>query len=56
MQTVIKYGDQKQRDAVAVELKGRYKELAQNKYSKVRVCALCECARRADMGAVRSFW
>jgi pumilio homology domain family member 6 len=36
VQTVVKYGGQKERDEVAVELKGKYKELAQNKYSKVR--------------------
>lgn len=43
VQSVVKYGGQKERDAIAVELKGKYKELAQNKYSKVRsrdVCAL----------------
>jgi pumilio family protein 6 len=37
VQTVVKYGGQKDRDEVAVELKGHYKELAQNKYSKVRL-------------------
>ncbi|KAA1477859.1 ARM repeat-containing protein [Dentipellis sp. KUC8613] len=40
VQTVVKHGNQKQRDAVAVELKGRYKELAQNKYSKFLVTKL----------------
>ena len=35
VQTVVKYGGPKDRNEVAVELKGRYKELAQNKYSKV---------------------
>ena len=35
VQTVVKYGGQKERNEIAVELKGRYKELAQNKYSKV---------------------
>jgi len=35
VQTVVKYGGQKERDEVAVELKGKYKDLAQNKYSKV---------------------
>ncbi|KAG6864031.1 hypothetical protein C0991_000937 [Blastosporella zonata] len=34
VQTVVKYGGQKERDEVAQELKGKYKELAQNKYSK----------------------
>ena len=36
VQTLVKWGDQKTRDEVAGELKGRYRELAQNKYSKVR--------------------
>jgi pumilio family protein 6 len=36
VQTVVKYGGQKERDEIAVELKGKYKELAQNKYSRVR--------------------
>jgi pumilio family protein 6 len=35
VQTVVKYGGQKERNEVAVELKGKFKELAQNKYSKV---------------------
>lgn len=36
IQTVVKYGGQKERDEVAMELKGHYKSLAQSKYSKVR--------------------
>ena len=32
---LVKYGRQEQRDMVASELKGQYKALAQNKYSKV---------------------
>ena len=36
VQTAVKYGGQKERDEIASELKGRYRELAQNKYSKVR--------------------
>lgn len=35
IQTIVKYGGQKERDQVAGELKGHYKELAQSKYSKV---------------------
>ena len=35
VQTVVKHGRQKERDEIAVELKGGYKQLAQNKYSKV---------------------
>ncbi|TFY74574.1 hypothetical protein EWM64_g9439 [Hericium alpestre] len=40
VQTVVKWGNQKQRDEVAVELKGKYKELSQNKYSKFLVTKL----------------
>ena len=36
VQTCVKYGGQKERDEIAVELKGKYKDLSQNKYSKVR--------------------
>lgn len=36
IQTVVKYGGQKERDQIAMELKGHYKALAQSKYSKVR--------------------
>jgi len=36
IQTVVKYGGQKERDQIATELKGHYKALAQSKYSKVR--------------------
>ncbi|KAG6884585.1 hypothetical protein C0993_009787 [Termitomyces sp. T159_Od127] len=40
VQTVVKYGRQKERDEVAQELKGQYKELAQNKYSKFLITKL----------------
>lgn len=36
VQSIVKYGGQKERNEIAVELKGKYKELAQSKYSKVR--------------------
>lgn len=36
VQTVVKYGGQKDREEIASELKGKFKDLAQNKYSKVR--------------------
>ena len=39
VQTVVKYGSAKERNEIAVELKGQYQALAQNKYSKVRRCA-----------------
>ncbi|THH10377.1 hypothetical protein EW146_g8387 [Bondarzewia mesenterica] len=48
IQTVVKWGVQKQRDQIAVELKGRYKELAQNKYSKflvIKIIRLCPAHR-----------
>ncbi|KAJ8592557.1 ARM repeat-containing protein [Rhizopogon salebrosus TDB-379] len=40
IQTVVKYGGQKERDEVATELKGHYKSLAQSKYSKFLVTKL----------------
>ncbi|KIJ64088.1 hypothetical protein HYDPIDRAFT_91143 [Hydnomerulius pinastri MD-312] len=40
IQTIVKYGGQKERDQVAGELKGHYKELAQSKYSKFLVTKL----------------
>lgn len=36
VQTIVKRGNQRQRDEVATELRGRFKELVENKYSKVR--------------------
>ena len=32
VQTVVKHGGQKQRDEIAVELKGKYKELCNESY------------------------
>ncbi|KDR73166.1 hypothetical protein GALMADRAFT_251738 [Galerina marginata CBS 339.88] len=40
VQTAVKYGAQKERDEIAVELKGKYRDLAQNKYSKFLVTKL----------------
>ncbi|KAH7890344.1 armadillo-type protein [Phlebopus sp. FC_14] len=40
IQTIVKYGGQAERDQVAGELRGRYKELAQSKYSKFLVTKL----------------
>jgi hypothetical protein len=37
VQSAVKYGGQKERDEIAKELEGSYKELAQNKYSKVSI-------------------
>ena len=35
IQTLVRYGGKAERDEIALELKGKYKELAQSKYSKV---------------------
>jgi pumilio family protein 6 len=35
VQTIVKRGDQRQRSEVASELQGRFKELAEDRYSKV---------------------
>ena len=45
VQTVVKHGGQEERDEIATELKGKYKELAQNKYSKVQgpFLYICMC-------------
>ncbi|KAF8431574.1 hypothetical protein L210DRAFT_3633624 [Boletus edulis BED1] len=40
IQTIVKYGGQKERDQVAGELKGHYRELAQSKYFKFLVTKL----------------
>ncbi|KAH9923851.1 ARM repeat-containing protein [Fomitopsis serialis] len=40
VQTVVRYGGEKERNEIAQELKGRYKELSQNKYSKFLVTKL----------------
>lgn len=41
VQSIVKYGSQADRDEIAAELKGKFKELAQNKYSKVRGTEFC---------------
>lgn len=40
IQTIVKYGSAKDREEVAKELKGKYQDLAQSKYSKVRLVPL----------------
>ncbi|TBU44642.1 ARM repeat-containing protein [Dichomitus squalens] len=40
VQTAVKYGGQKERNEIAEELKGRYRDLAQSKYSKFLVTKL----------------
>lgn len=37
IQTIVRYGGQRERDQVAKELQGHYKPLAQSKYSKVSI-------------------
>lgn len=37
VQTIVKYGSQKERSEIATELKGQFRSLAQNRYSKVLV-------------------
>jgi len=37
VQTIVKYGNQKERSEIATELKGQFRNLAQNRYSKVLV-------------------
>ncbi|KAJ8076907.1 Pumilio y domain member 6 [Marasmius tenuissimus] len=51
VQTAVKYGSPAERNAIAEELGGKYKELAQNKYSKFLVTKLIRfCpAHRASM-------
>lgn len=41
VQTVVKYGRQKERDEIASELKGKFRNLAQSRYSKVCGSSLC---------------
>lgn len=41
IQTIVKYGSAKEREEVAKELKGKYQDLAQSKYSKVR-CSIIQ--------------
>jgi pumilio family protein 6 len=43
VQTIVKRGNMSQRNEVAKELLGRYKELVENKYSKVRVLMASTC-------------
>jgi pumilio homology domain family member 6 len=45
VQTVVKYGRQKERNEIALELKGKYRDLAQNKYSKVSSRVFIACSQ-----------
>ncbi|KAG9094548.1 pumilio domain member 6 [Ceratobasidium sp. 370] len=57
VQTLVKYGGQKERDEVAAELKGQYRDLAQNKYGKFLVTKLiryCSTHRSAILSEFHS--
>ncbi|KAG8678229.1 pumilio domain member 6 [Ceratobasidium sp. 394] len=57
VQTLVKYGGQRERDEVAAELKGRYRDLAQNKYGKFLVTKLiryCSTHRSAILSEFHS--
>jgi hypothetical protein len=50
VQTIVRRGDQLQRNEVATELRGRFKELVENKYSKVKMFdAICVQAKSAPV-------
>ncbi|KAK7052431.1 PUM-HD domain-containing protein [Favolaschia claudopus] len=56
VQTVVKHGRQKERDEIAAELKGKYKELAENKYSKflvTKLIRLCPSHRQSILQEFR---
>ncbi|KAJ6475719.1 armadillo-type protein [Mycena vitilis] len=55
VQTVVKHGRQKERDEIAAELKGKYKELAQNKYSKFLVTKLIRLCPTHRPSILREF-
>ncbi|QRV78698.1 pumilio homology domain family member 4 [Ceratobasidium sp. AG-Ba] len=57
VQTLVKYGGQSERDEVAAELKGKYRDLAQNKYGKFLVTKLiryCPTHRTAILSEFHS--
>jgi pumilio homology domain family member 6 len=43
VQTIVKRGNESQRNEVATELRGRFKELVENKYPKVRMLRQSAC-------------
>ncbi|KAH9837998.1 ARM repeat-containing protein [Rhodofomes roseus] len=55
VQTVVRYGGEKERNEVAQELKGRYRELAQNKYSKFLVTKLIRFCPAHRASILREF-
>ncbi|QRW07626.1 pumilio homology domain family member 4 [Ceratobasidium sp. AG-Ba] len=57
VQTLVKYGGQSERDEVAAELQGKYRDLAQNKYGKFLVTKLiryCPTHRTAILSEFHS--
>ncbi|KAI6130912.1 armadillo-type protein [Pisolithus croceorrhizus] len=49
IQTIVKYGGRKERDQIASELKGHFKQLSQGKYSKFLVSKLIRhCSSRRE--------
>ncbi|KIL59772.1 hypothetical protein M378DRAFT_168911 [Amanita muscaria Koide BX008] len=57
IQTIVKYGGQKERNEIATELKGHYRDLAQNKYSKflvTKLIRLCPAHRASILSEFQS--
>ncbi|KAI8970646.1 ARM repeat-containing protein [Trametes punicea] len=55
VQTVVKYGGQKERDEIAEELKGKYRELTQSKYSKFLITKLIRFCPAYRVQILREF-
>ncbi|KAI0646045.1 ARM repeat-containing protein [Trametes meyenii] len=55
VQTAVKYGGQKERNEIAEELKGKYRELAQSKYSKFLVTKLIRLCPAHRANILREF-
>ncbi|CDO74224.1 hypothetical protein BN946_scf184721.g3 [Trametes cinnabarina] len=54
-QTVVKWGGQKERNEIAEELKGKYRELAQSKYSKFLITKLIRLCPAYRVQILREF-
>ncbi|KAI0281835.1 armadillo-type protein [Russula aff. rugulosa BPL654] len=55
VQTIVKRGNQRQRDEVATELQGRFKELVENKYSKFLVAKLAHLCPSRRLSMIMEF-
>ncbi|CCL99892.1 uncharacterized protein FIBRA_01917 [Fibroporia radiculosa] len=55
VQTIVRYGGEKERNEVAAELQGHYKELAQSKYSKFLVSKLIRLCPSRRAAILREF-